>query len=288
MVLYREKQALRQHIYSRKKAGQTIGFVPTMGALHSGHLSLIEQSRKDNSITICSIFVNPTQFNDPNDFLKYPITIETDIAQLAEAGCDILFLPSSVEIYGATPPLPGSEHYDLGYLETVLEGSHRPGHFQGVCMVVRRLLEITDPNRLYLGQKDYQQCMVLTRLVELMGRKDGLSIRICPTLREEDGLAMSSRNMRLNPESRKVAPTIFQTLDYIRQHLAPGDLQALKNAGIIRLEAAGFRVDYLEIADADSLQLVSGWDGSRKLVALVAAFTGEVRLIDNLLLNPGR
>jgi pantoate--beta-alanine ligase len=251
--------------------------------LHPGHISLINASRKENEINVCSIFVNPTQFNDPKDFEKYPITLEKDISMLEEAGCQVLFLPAVNEMYPA-----GTEQnkkYELGFLEAVLEGSFRPGHYQGVCMVVERLLEMVQPDNLYLGQKDYQQCMVITRLVELMDKKDQLTIRICPTLREKDGLAMSSRNMRLNEKERKTATAIFKVLITIKENLKPGPLSTMIKQALNSLEDAGFKTDYVEIADAENLSPVSHWDGKQKLVALIAAFINEVRLIDNMILN---
>jgi len=282
MILFKKAADLRNWLDVQEEKGNAIGFVPTMGALHSGHISLIAYSRLANPLTVCSIFVNPTQFNDASDFEKYPITIENDIRLLEEAGCDVLFLPSVKEMYpgGANPAM----HYDLGYLETVLEGKFRPGHFQGVCMVVQRLLEITQPSNLYLGQKDYQQCMVITKLVELMGSSKKINVTICPTLREPDGLAMSSRNMRLNKEEREKAVTISRVLDFIIAAIRPGDLSLLKQEAYAKLEQAGFRVDYVAIAGASDLSPVDDWDGKQKLVALVAAFMNEVRLIDNMLL----
>ena len=283
MILYKKKTDLEAYLLLQKQNGKKNGFVPTMGALHAGHLSLIESSRRDNSKTICSIFVNPTQFNDPKDFEKYPITIEKDIYMLESAGCDVLFLPSVKEVYPNGTDI--RQRYSLGYLETILEGKYRPGHFQGVCMVMNRLLDIATADNLYLGQKDYQQCMVITKLIELTGRKDSVKINICPTLREPDGLAMSSRNMRLNNEQREKAPSIYQSLQYIKRNLQKGNLTDLKANAVSNLEANGFKVDYIEIANTVSLQLVNEWDGRTKLVALAAAFLNEVRLIDNLLLN---
>jgi pantoate--beta-alanine ligase len=283
MILLKKKDDLQHYLLLQKKNGKTTGFVPTMGALHAGHLSLIERSKTDNSITICSIFVNPTQFNDPKDFEKYPITIEKDITILESADCDVLFLPSASEIYPEGTQI--KDHYDLGYLETILEGKYRPGHFQGVCMVMHRLLDIVKADNLYLGQKDYQQCMVIKKLTELTGQDVSLKINICPTLRETDGLAMSSRNMRLNKEQREEATTIFNALSSIRKNLGKGDLQELKNNAVEQLQTKGFRVDYIEIADATTLQPVNEWDAKQKLVTLAAAFLGEVRLIDNMVLN---
>jgi len=283
MILFKKLTDLRKWLDDQQEKENTIGFVPTMGALHAGHISLIETSVKANRITVCSIFVNPTQFNDPADFEKYPVTIEKDIAVLEAAGCDVLFLPSVKEIY--PDGVKAVRNYELGYLETVFEGKYRPGHFQGVCMVVNRLLDIVQPGNLYLGQKDYQQCMVITKLVELMGASQKIKVNICPTLREADGLAMSSRNMRLNETERKKAVTIYQALSMMKKELQQGKLKGLKDKAISMLEQRGFRVDYVEIAGATDLSLPDQWDGEQKLVALVAAFNGETRLIDNMALN---
>jgi len=280
MILFKKAGEINNYLSQQNKKGIQSGFVPTLGALHAGHLSLIEASKKKNDITICSIFVNPTQFNDPADFEKYPVTIENDIYLLEKAGCDIVFLPSAEEIY----PNGTHEnfHYDLGYLENILEGKYRPGHFQGVCQVMDHLLKIISPTNLYLGQKDYQQCMVLKRLVEIINLKT--NIIISPTLRETDGLAMSSRNMRLSETERKQAVSIFETLSLIKDELNPGNLDNLKQKAIDHLSSKGFKIDYIEIADAATLNTIENWDGSTKLVALCAAFLHEVRLIDNMLL----
>ncbi|HQZ75488.1 MAG TPA: pantoate--beta-alanine ligase [Chitinophagaceae bacterium] len=283
MIIFKKTRDLHKWLEAQRLAGISIGFVPTMGALHTGHLSLIESSIKANPVTVCSIFVNPTQFNDPKDFEKYPITIEKDIELLANAGCDILFLPSVKEIY--PDELSSSLKYDLGYLERIQEGKFRPGHFQGVCMVVHRLLEIVMPDNLYLGQKDYQQCMVIKKLIALIGLSNAILVNICPTLREPDGLAMSSRNVRLNEDERIKATAIFRNLSFIKENLTTGDLKGLKETALRNLSEAGFNVDYIEIADANDLSIIDDWDGQKKLVALAAAFMKEVRLIDNILLN---
>ncbi len=283
MILFKKTIDLRKWLDAQEGKAKHIGFAPTMGALHPGHLSLIEASKKENPVTVCSIFVNPAQFNDPKDFEKYPISIEKDIDLLEEAGCDVLFLPSVKEIY--PEGIPRTMHYELGFLETVLEGKFRPGHFQGVCMVVDRLLDIVKPHHLYLGQKDYQQCMVITKLIELTGKGDKIKVNIRPILRETDGLAMSSRNMRLNAEERAKAATIFKTLLFIKEHFQPGKIEKLKlEAGNLLLQQ-GFIPDYVEIAGADSLTAVNEWDGKQKLVVLIAALLNEVRLIDNMLMN---
>lgn len=284
MILFKKAADLNSYLSGQRIKKKSIGFVPTMGALHSGHLSLIERSRKDNSITVSSIFINPTQFNDPKDFEKYPVTLEKDIFALESAGCHILFLPPVPEVYPSG--IPDNEHYDLGYLETILEGQYRPGHFQGVCKVMHRLLDIVKPDNLYLGQKDYQQCMVITRLIELMGRQEAISVKICPTLREADGLAMSSRNMRLNKEERERAPAIYQALLFIKDHLGKGSIQELKTEALSHLLKTGFKPDYIEVADAVTLQAVDEWDGKHELVGLAAAFLNEVRLIDNMTVSP--
>lgn len=283
MILFKKSNDLYNYLDSKRKQGLKTGFVPTMGALHGGHISLIEDAKKNTDLCISSIFVNPTQFNDPADFKKYPVTIEKDIELLTTADCDILFLPSVEEIYpnGTT----NTKHYELGYLETILEGHYRPGHFQGVCMVVQRLLEIVKPDNLYIGQKDYQQCMVIKRLIELMGMDNQIHLKISPTLREDDGLAMSSRNMRLNEVERKKAIAIFRTLSFIKENISKGKLDKLKMQAAGMLSEQGFKVDYVEIADAGTLQIINDWDGKQKLVALAAAFLNHVRLIDNIILS---
>lgn len=282
MIIFKSAATISQWLRHRQENGDSVGFVPTMGALHAGHLSLISQARAASGLTVCSIFVNPTQFNDPADYAQYPVTIEQDINLLEKAGCDLLFLPEVAEIYpeGTTEPGP---LYDLGRLETLLEGHFRPGHFQGVCRVVDRLLQIIHPDQLFLGQKDYQQCMVIRRLLEITGMQTRLVIG--PTLRENDGLAMSSRNVRLTKEGRQKAPEINKVLREIRAQLQPGGLKPYKEAATTQLTKAGFRVEYIEIADAVTLEPQEQWDGKLPLVALAAAFIDGVRLIDNLPLH---
>jgi pantoate--beta-alanine ligase len=283
MIIYKKPGELQDLLEKKKIGKHKIGFVPTMGALHAGHLSLVNEAKKQNKIVVCSIFVNPTQFNDPEDFKKYPITLEKDILMFEEAGCDVLFIPSVQDIYPN-----GVDHlknYELGFLETVLEGKFRPGHFQGVCQVMHRLLEIVLPSDLYLGQKDYQQCMVIKKLIELIGLNDRIKVNICPTLREDGGLAMSSRNTRLLPDDREKAATISAALRYIKENLKAGDTKKIKNEAKEMLLQKEFRIDYIEIADADTLKLVENWNGRQKIVALAAAFLNKVRLIDNMVVN---
>ena len=278
MVLFKRGGDLKRWLEQQRALGQSIGFVPTLGALHTGHISLIDISKKSTGVTVCSIFVNPTQFNDPKDFQKYPVTLEKDIALLEAAGTDVLLLPEVADLYpGGTK---GLETYELGHLETILEGKYRPGHFQGVCQVMRRLLDLVQPDHLFMGRKDYQQCMVVQRLLDIRGLKTEL--HRCPIVREADGLAMSSRNMRLTAEERARATAIYQALLTLKGG-------GTRQAALEILEKADFRVDYVEIADAEtlaspaaSLRRPQGAEG--EAVALIAAFLGEVRLIDNMTL----
>lgn len=280
MIIFKQVKDIQEYIEANKLKGQKIGFVPTMGALHPGHLSLIEAARSHSNIIVCSIFVNPTQFNDPKDFEKYPITIEQDIYLLEKAGCNVLFLPSVNEIYPAG--MTATSHFELGFLETILDGKYRPGHFQGVCQVMDRLLNIIQPDNLFMGQKDYQQCMVLKMLVAK--NFPSLQFFMCATQREADGLAMSSRNIRLNRDERQVAVKIAETLQFLNKNLVPGSFTDLKVRAVKMLTDNNFKVDYVEIATANTLQLTESWDGKEPMVALIAAFLGEVRLIDNLII----
>lgn len=249
-----------------------------MGALHEGHLTLLQSAKSRTDLTVVSIFVNPTQFNDPADFKKYPITIEKDIQLLLANDADILFLPTMDQIYPSGLNHP--KQFALGDLENILEGKFRPGHFQGVSQVMDRLLGIVAPDQLFMGRKDYQQCMVVEKLISLENFKTTLSI--VDTVRENDGLAMSSRNMRLNSDERAIAPSIYRSLEMISKNIEPGNQQTLLQQAKDLLAAPVFRLDYLELADAKTLQPVAFWDGKQKLVLLVAAFLNDVRLIDNL------
>lgn len=280
MIIFKTAEQLTSFLDEKKTKGDKIGFVPTMGALHQGHLSLIRQSKDHNTLTVCSIFINPTQFNNKEDFRLYPVTIEKDVEQLINAGCDVLFLPTEREIYPQNYQAP---HYELGHLEHILEGFYRPGHFQGVCQVVDRLLSITHPDNIYIGQKDYQQCMVITKLVAMTGKRADIHINIAPTIRERDGLAMSSRNMRLSEEQRRQALTIYKELRSIKESVHQQSLEQLKVRTTKHLQDAGFSVDYVEIANAETLEPASGVQ--EPLVALIAASVGGIRLIDNLSLN---
>lgn len=279
MIIIKRTQKLKDFISEFQLGGKKIGFVPTMGALHDGHISLIKKSKSQNSLTICSIYVNPTQFNNVIDLNKYPVTLESDIDKLEVAACDILFLPSTDEMYVNNEV---NEHYDLGMLEHILEGKYRPGHFQGVCIIVDKLLKTIKPNTLYLGKKDYQQCMVINKMIT--DKKYEVRLEICETIREPRGLAMSSRNLRLNEVERIDALKILETLINIKKNIKPGNLEEIKIKATKYLTKNGYKVDYTEIADAATLEIVSDWDGKAKLVALVAAYLNNVRLIDNIIL----
>ncbi|HEV7333552.1 MAG TPA: pantoate--beta-alanine ligase [Flavisolibacter sp.] len=279
MILFKQAASLSHFLYQQQQEGKTVSFVPTMGALHNGHLSLLAQARNESDLAVCSIFVNPTQFNNPDDYSKYPVTLERDIEQLVSASSDVLFLPTNAEIY---PPGYQAKNYELGVLETILEGRYRPGHFQGVCQVVDRLLEIVNPNLLYMGQKDYQQCQVVQQLLKLTNRQN-LQMVTAPTIREPDGLAMSSRNLRLNNNQRAKAPAIFEALQNARAELNQQPLHIIKRNAVQALIAKGFVVDYFEIADATTL--LPATVKSQQMIALVAASLDDIRLIDNLPLN---
>lgn len=281
MIICKRQKDLVKYLDEYRKAGKKIGFAPTMGALHEGHMSLIRKARQDSDLVVSSIFVNPTQFNDPSDFEKYPVTLGPDIQMLEKEGCDLLYLPGVMDIYPhGTSGLP---KYELGFIETVWEGLFRPGHFQGVCQVVDILLNAVSPDLLFMGQKDYQQCMVVARLLQLTGRKH-LKLVVCPTLREENGLAMSSRNRRLSNTDREKASLIHSILVELSTTLSTGALESQIAPFERELTNQGFRIDYLGLADAKTLEPVSNWDGKKPLVALAAVFLGEVRLIDNLLI----
>jgi pantoate--beta-alanine ligase len=280
MIIIKHIADFQQYISSHFNSGISFGFIPTMGALHEGHISLVRKSKSEQEISVVSIFINPTQFNNAKDFEKYPVTIEKDIEMLEAAGCDILFLPFAFEIY---PEGENQKEYRLGYLEEILEGQYRPGHFQGVCQVVDKLLSIVNPSALYLGLKDYQQCMVIEKMISLTGHN--VSLKLCETVREPDGLAMSSRNLRLSEEERKKATAIIQALQNIKATLLPGSIDHLTQEANSSLKEQGFKVDYISIADAKTLEPVRNWDGQKKIIALAAAWLNEIRLIDNLPLS---
>jgi len=271
--IYDTKKALRQYI----EKGKSIGFVPTMGALHRGHLDLMKKAKDENDILAVSIFVNPIQFNNKEDLIKYPRDLEKDKKMLELVGCDVLFNPSSNEMYPETV----AEKYDFGHLENVMEGAFRPGHFNGVAVVVKRLFNIINPNKAYFGEKDFQQLAIIRKLVE----KQKLPVQIipCPTVRESDGLAMSSRNERLTKEERALAPFIFKALNVAKasmNNMSPAEVKfRLKNQFA---DYPQFRLEYFEIADDKDLQPVSSWTEALGVRGFIAAYLGNVRLIDNI------
>lgn len=259
---------------------KSIGLVPTMGALHAGHMALIRQAADENDVVVCSVFVNPIQFNKEEDLQNYPRTVSSDLEKLQAGGCDVVFIPSEEEMY----PEPVEENYDFGPLEQVMEGRFRPGHFKGVAVVVRRLFEIVDPEKAYFGQKDYQQLIIIRKLVQMLNLN--IDIVAVPIVREADGLAMSSRNMRLKPEERDAAPIIYKTLLYAKAqrekfdtpgHLIKWGTQQLQQQPL-------FDVEYFDIVDADSLQSIKQWSDTKRCILCVAVFVGKIRLIDNIIL----
>ena len=281
MKIFKDSKSLNVYLDTQRLIAAKIGFVPTLGALHEGHLSLIRQSMQVADITVCSIFINPLQFNNAEDFKKYPKTIKNDIALLEQSGCEVLFMPDEKEIY----PDEASRvpHYDLGYAATIFEGKFRPGHFDGVCLVVERLLRIVKPDFLLLGQKDFQQCIIIERLIRLMNQDTQLII--CPTVREESGLAMSSRNLRLSPSERKTAASIHQHLIWINEKLSTDNFHDLQKKAISDLEKMGFKTDYLELAKRNTLEPIDVFEEGEQAIILIAVFLNGVRLIDNQLIN---
>lgn len=284
MILFKTEFDLKKYLSKHIANNICIGFVPTMGALHLGHISLIEECKKHTQLTVCSIFVNPTQFNNKEDFDKYPITIEQDIYMLEHAGCDVLFLPSVDEMYHTN--FDKNKTFNLGFIATVFEGTKRPGHFNGVCMIVERLLQIVEPNILFLGQKDYQQCIVIKKLISLMQKENQIKVIICATNREKNGLAMSSRNRRLSDEAKQKACIVFNSFYSIKQNININNYQSLLQQANQNILDNNFdSIDYLSLANAETLEPIEDWNGQTKLVILFAGFIEEVRLIDNMILN---
>ncbi len=278
MKVFTTKKDLQHYLQQCRNSGKTIGFVPTLGALHAGHLSLIEQARQKNDEIVCSIFVNPTQFNDPKDLEKYPRTIEADTALLEQAGCDILFNPPVNEIYDDNEQW----HLDIGEPEFLLEGKFRPGHYQGVTHVVYILFDIVKPDFAFFGQKDYQQFMIISHMVEQLHIP--VKLVMCPIMREPSGLAMSSRNVHLTADDRKHALILSKTLNWVKDHFDRNKTGQLQNEAEQMINAEkDVELDYFEIVDGDTLHPAD--ENSKKIVALVAAKVGKTRLIDNVILD---
>ena len=280
MLLFKRVHDLQWYLQFIRSSNRKIGLVPTMGALHHGHLSLIRQSKVENNITICTIFVNPTQFNESTDLQKYPRTPSKDIQLLLEVGCDILFMPSESEIY--PPGVEIRSNYIFGELEKVMEGAFRPGHFAGVAQVVGRLLDITNPDHLYMGQKDFQQVAIVKSMIKQ--RNQDLEVVMCPIIRENDGLAMSSRNVRLEPHIRKNATAIFQTLKAAQAAMNEKSPSQIKAMALQNLNIPDFRPEYFEIVDGHTLQPILSFEETDYPVACTAVWAGNVRLIDNMIL----
>ncbi|HEY6161697.1 MAG TPA: pantoate--beta-alanine ligase [Bacteroidia bacterium] len=279
MKTFNNTDGIQAYLLSLKAKNKRIGFVPTMGALHPGHISLIEQCRKENEVCVASIFVNPTQFNDKEDLERYPRTLGADSAMLERAGCDVLFAPPVEEVYPQVGINNKWQQVDLGELDSVMEGAHRPGHFKGVIQVVSRLFDIVEPHRAYFGQKDFQQLAVIREMTRQLNYP--VQIIACPTMRENDGLAMSSRNMRLTPGERKEAPKISRVLFKVKELAKERSVEELKRFAVDELNKEKlFTLEYFEIADAATLQPAK--DLSKPAVACVALKLGAVRLIDNI------
>jgi pantoate--beta-alanine ligase len=259
--------------------GKTIGFVPTMGALHEGHLTLVRKAVTENDFVVVSIFVNPIQFNNPEDLAKYPRTFDIDLKKLEETGCALVFAPSADEMY----PKPDLTIFDFGQLDKVMEGKFRPGHFNGVAVVVKRLFEIVTPTKAYFGEKDFQQLAIIKKMVSML--QIPVDLVSCPIVREPDGLAMSSRNARLTPEERAEAPIIHKALSRVKESYSwfiPDGVKQLVRGEIE--ENRLFRVEYVDVVDALTLLPFEDWMDVEHAVVCVAAFIGKVRLIDNIVL----
>jgi pantoate--beta-alanine ligase len=266
---------------SKTSKDKSLGFVPTMGALHPGHISLVEKAISQNDISLCSIFVNPAQFNDTGDLDKYPNQLDADLKLLEKTGCDIVFTPSKTEIY---PEGFTAKSYDFGNLDKVMEGETRPGHFEGVALVVSRLFDIVQPQKAYFGEKDFQQLAII-RLLASQNYKN-IEIVPCPILREADGLAMSSRNLLLDEKYRSAAPRIHKRLLHVKKHANTKSVSELKQWIVQEFKQdPDLKLEYFEISDADGLQSSTQWSDHQVHIACIACFAGSVRLIDNILLE---
>ena len=257
--------------------GKKVGLVPTMGALHVGHASLVKRSVSENGVTVVSVFVNPTQFNDKNDLAKYPRTLDADWRLLEDCGAAFAFAPSVEEMY----PQPDTREFSYAPLDTVMEGAFRPGHFNGVCQIVSKLFDAIQPDRAYFGEKDFQQLAIIREMVRQMNYK--LEIVGCPIVREEDGLALSSRNKRLSAQEREnalnISRTLFKSRTFATSHTVSETQKMVEEA----IEAApGLRLEYFEIVDGNTLQKVNSWEDAQYVVGCITVFCGEVRLIDNI------
>ena len=279
MKVVTTKKELISYINDFRKKGKTIGLVPTMGALHEGHLSLVRECKKNTDITVVSIFVNPTQFNDPEDLKRYPRTPEQDISLLNTVDCDLVFLPTVEEIY----PEKDIRKFNFGYLENIMEGARRPGHFNGVGQVVSRLFDIVTPDKAFFGMKDFQQIAIIKNMVQQLNYK--IDIVSCPIIREASGLALSSRNMLLDEEHKKNAPHIYATLKKARNLVAQMSVDDLKKWITDQIDSNPYlKTEYVEIVDNTTLQIIQNWNEKNNRVVCVAVHAGKIRLIDNIVL----
>ena len=286
MLVFDEIAAIQNHLATERKKGHSIGFVPTMGALHKGHVSLLERSKSENDVSVCSIFVNPTQFNDKTDLEKYPRPIDADKLMLQQAGCDVLFAPTVDEIYPANKDKNAANYLEvkLGTLGKVMEGLHRPGHFNGVMQVVSRLFDIVNPDKAYFGQKDFQQQAIIKEMTRQLNYK--VQIVTCPIVREADGLAMSSRNVRLGAEERKLAPRISKVLFKVKELANKFAVeQLMKMVGKELADVPQIQLEYFQIADAQTLEPLRSLEKTNSAVACIAVKLGGIRLIDNVILK---
>lgn len=277
MEIIRKVDELKNRVAELKLQGKSIGLVPTMGALHDGHMSLVERARKENDIVVTSVFVNPTQFNNPDDLKTYPRTEDSDRKKLEAQRCDIAFIPSVEEIY----PEPDNRIFDLGQVAETMEGAHRPGHFNGVAQIVSRLFEMVQPTRAYFGEKDFQQIAVIRKMVAL----EGFNIEIvdCPIVREPDGLAMSSRNTRLNASQRRMAPAIHLTLVESVERSKHLTVDKTKKLVVDTIDSQPeLRTEYFEIVDPLTMQPIENWTDCVDPVGCITVYCGDVRLIDNI------
>ncbi|CAI9679828.1 pantoate--beta-alanine ligase [Elizabethkingia anophelis] len=280
MEILRNRQSLSDYIAAVKKEGKKIGFAPTMGALHDGHMSLYKEARKDNDIVISSVFVNPTQFNNPDDLKKYPRTEENDIAMLEKAGVDAVYIPTIEDIY---PAKAESKHYDFGGIENEMEGKFRPGHFDGVGTVVSELFRQVQPDNAYFGEKDYQQLAIIKKLVEI--EKFPIKIHGVPIYRAENGLALSSRNARLSEEERNGATLIYKTLVKVNEWFRVISIPEIKKRVEEIFEQSDYELEYFLIADEETLKETDFFYKDKNYRAFIVVFVGEVRLIDNMHLD---
>lgn len=279
MKIFNSRQAVHHYLNELRASGKSIGFVPTMGALHAGHLSLIKLARQKADVIVCSIFVNPTQFNDKKDLENYPRPVEDDIKKLEEVKCDVLFIPGVDEMYNSTEQW----NIELGNLDKILEGKIRPGHYQGVTQIVKKLFDTINPHYAFFGQKDYQQFMVISYMVKKLRVK--IRLVLCPIIRESDGLAMSSRNIYLSPPDRKNALALYKALSKVMELYKTKTIaQIIKEVNSFLKSAPGIELEYFEIFNAKSFEAVTS-KHSTSLIALVAAKVGSIRIIDNMIIK---